>query len=99
MALRGERPHEINLTERQRTVLRAVVEDYVLTAIPVGSKSLVTRYELAVSSATVRSTMAELESLGLLQHPHTQRRPRPVRSRLPHLRRDAHARVGPRPDR
>lgn len=71
MALRGERPPEINLTERQRTVLRAVVEDYVLTAIPVGSKSLVTRYELAVSSATVRSTMAELESLGLLQHPHT----------------------------
>lgn len=77
----GERPSHrgrvsplrpgLDLTERQRSVLRAVVEDYVLTAMPVGSKSLVTRYGLAVSSATVRSAMAELESLGLLSHPHT----------------------------
>ncbi len=59
------------LTERQRSVLRAVVEDYVLTAIPVGSKALVGRYRLGVSPATVRSAMAELESLGLLTHPHT----------------------------
>ena len=59
------------LTDRQRTVLRAVVEDYVLTAVPVGSKALVTRYGLGVSPATVRSAMAELESLGLLSHPHT----------------------------
>lgn len=61
----------ITLTERQQSVLRAVVEDYVLTAIPVGSKSLVDRHRLNVSSATVRSAMAELESLGLLTHPHT----------------------------
>jgi heat-inducible transcriptional repressor len=61
----------IELTERQRTVLRAVVEDYVLNAVPVGSKALVDRYRLFVSSATVRSTMAELEMLGLLSHPHT----------------------------
>ena len=59
------------LTERQRSVLRAVVEDYVLTAIPVGSKALVQRYGLGVSPATVRSSMAELEALGLLTHPHT----------------------------
>ena len=59
------------LTERQRSVLRAVVEDYVLTAIPVGSKALVQRYGLGVSPATVRSAMAELEALGLLTHPHT----------------------------
>jgi heat-inducible transcriptional repressor len=59
------------LTERQRSVLSAVVEDYVLTAIPVGSKSLVARYGLGVSSATVRSAMAELEAMGLLSHPHT----------------------------
>jgi heat-inducible transcriptional repressor len=52
-------------------VLRAVVEDYVLTAVPVGSKALVTRYGLGVSPATVRSAMAELEALGLLTHPHT----------------------------
>jgi heat-inducible transcriptional repressor len=61
----------LELTERQRSVLRAVVEDYVLNAIPVGSQALVDRYGLLVSSATVRSAMAELEALGLLSHPHT----------------------------
>ncbi len=61
----------LELTDRQRTVLRAVVEDYVLTAVPVGSKALLGRYKLGVSPATVRSAMAELESLGLLSHPHT----------------------------
>ena len=61
----------LELTERQRIVLRAVVEDYVLNAVPVGSQALVERYGLPVSSATVRSAMAELESLGLLSHPHT----------------------------
>ena len=61
----------LDLTERQRTVLRAVVEDYVLSAVPVGSRALVDRYRLLVSSATVRSAMAELEALGLLSHPHT----------------------------
>lgn len=64
-------PPALELTDRQRTVLRAVVEDYVLTAVPVGSKALVDRYRLGVSSATVRSSMAELEALGLLTHPHT----------------------------
>ena len=59
----------IELTERQRTVLRAVVEDYVMNAVPVGSKALVDRYRLFVSSATVRSAMAELEMLGLLHIP------------------------------
>jgi heat-inducible transcriptional repressor len=61
----------LDLSERQRTVLRAVVEDYVLSAVPVGSKALVDRYALGVSPATVRMAMAELESLGLLTHPHT----------------------------
>jgi len=61
----------LDLTERQRIVLRAVVEDYVLNAVPVGSQALVERYGLPVSSATVRSAMAELEALGLLSHPHT----------------------------
>ncbi|MBA2266626.1 MAG: heat-inducible transcription repressor HrcA [Chloroflexi bacterium] len=61
----------LELTDRQRTVLRAVVEDYVLTAVPVGSKSLLGRYALGVSPATVRSAMADLEMLGLLSHPHT----------------------------
>lgn len=71
--LRGERTAgpAVELSERQRTVLRAVVEDYVTTAQPVGSKMLVNRFRLAVSPATVRSAMAELEALGLLTHPHT----------------------------
>jgi heat-inducible transcriptional repressor len=64
-------PPALELTDRQRTVLRAVVEDYVLTAVPVGSKALLGRYALGVSPATVRSAMAELEALGLLSHPHT----------------------------
>ena len=64
-------PAAPDLTDRQRSVLRAVVEDYVLTAVPVGSKALVTRYGLGVSPATVRSAMAELEAMGLLSHPHT----------------------------
>jgi len=69
--LRAPLPTEIDLTERQRLVLRAVVEDYVHSAAPVGSKGLVTRWGLPVSSATIRGTMAELEALGLLSHPHT----------------------------
>ncbi len=70
----GERPpsrRSFALTERQRVVLRAVIEDHVRTALPVGSKGLVDRFGLGVSSATVRSAMAELEALGLLTHPHT----------------------------
>lgn len=61
----------MELTERQRLVLRAVVEDYLFTAVPVGSKTLVRRHGLGVSPATIRSAMAELEALGLLSHPHT----------------------------
>ena len=48
-----------------------VVEEYVATGEPVGSKTLVERSGLHVSSSTVRSELAELESLGLLTHPHT----------------------------
>ena len=60
-----------HLTDRQRHVLRAVVEEYLHTATPVGSQSLVRRYGLDVSPATVRSAMADLEAIGLLTQPHT----------------------------
>jgi len=56
---------------RSQAILRAVIEEYVATAIPVGSQALVDRYGLGVSSATVRSILAELEAAGLLTHPHT----------------------------
>ena len=56
---------------RSQAILRAVIEEYVTTAQPVGSQALVERYGLGVSSATVRSILAELEAAGLLTHPHT----------------------------
>ena len=59
------------LDPRSQAILRAVIEEYVTTATPVGSQALVDRYRLGVSSATVRHILAELETDGLLTHPHT----------------------------
>lgn len=56
---------------RTQAILRAVIEEYVASAVPVGSLALVERYSLGVSSATVRNVLAELEFSGLLTHPHT----------------------------
>ncbi len=61
----------MQLTPRQREILRRVVEEYVATGQPVGSKGLVERAELDVSPSTVRNELAELEGFGLLTHPHT----------------------------
>ena len=61
----------VELTPRQQEILRRVVEEYVAGGQPVGSKNLVERAGLSVSPATVRAELAELESLGLLTHPHT----------------------------
>lgn len=57
--------------ERRLAVLRAIVEDYVHTEEPVGSKALVERHGLGVSSATVRNDMAALEEEGYITQPHT----------------------------
>jgi heat-inducible transcriptional repressor len=57
--------------ERRLAVLRAIVEDYVATQEPVGSKTLVERHQLGVSPATVRNDMAALEEEGLITQPHT----------------------------
>jgi heat-inducible transcriptional repressor len=59
------------LDERKMDVLRAIVEDYVSTQEPVGSKALVERHHLAVSPATVRNDMAVLEEEGYIRQPHT----------------------------
>ena len=64
-------PVDVHLTARQQEILRRVVEEYCAGGQPVGSKSLVERAGLDVSPATVRAELAELESLGLLTHPHT----------------------------
>lgn len=61
----------MELSQRKREILRRVVEEYVATGQPVGSKALVERAGMDVSSSTVRSELAELEGLGLLTHPHT----------------------------
>ena len=57
--------------DRRLAVLRAIVEDYVSTREPVGSKALVERHHLGVSPATVRNDMAALEEEGLIAQPHT----------------------------
>jgi heat-inducible transcriptional repressor len=59
------------LDDRKVEVLRAIVEDYVATREPVGSKALVDRHSLGVSSATVRNDMAVLEDEGYIAQPHT----------------------------
>jgi heat-inducible transcriptional repressor len=60
-----------SLDPRAESILRAVIEEYVQSATPVGSAALVERYGLGVSSATVRNILADLEASGLLTHPHT----------------------------
>jgi len=61
----------MSLDERKLEVLRAIVEDYVATQEPVGSKALVERHHLQVSSATIRNDMAVLEEEGYIRQPHT----------------------------
>src|SRR5712691_6046477 len=67
----GMPPTRIALRRRQREILRRVVEEYVATGQPVGSRHLVERSGIHASPSTVRSELAELEALGLLTHPHT----------------------------
>ncbi|MBK0868268.1 MAG: heat-inducible transcriptional repressor HrcA [Saccharopolyspora sp.] len=61
----------MNADQRRIEILRAIVADYVSTNEPVGSKALVDRHNLGVSSATVRNDMAALEEEGLIVQPHT----------------------------
>ena len=59
------------LSDRRRLVLRALIEEYIARALPVGSRTLVERYNLRISSATVRSELSLLEDMGYLAQPHT----------------------------
>ncbi len=61
----------MELTERKKRVLRAIVETYIATAEPVGSKAVVQASGLEVSTATIRNEMSDLTELGLLEQPHT----------------------------
>jgi heat-inducible transcriptional repressor len=68
---RGVRRSSGPLDARAQAILLAVIEEYVTSATPVGSRTLVLRYPLGVSAATVRHVLAELEAEGYLGHPHT----------------------------
>src|SRR5512140_3659930 len=59
------------LSERQKALLLVIIRDYIDAAQPVGSKRLVERYHLDLSSATIRHEMAELTEMGYLRQPHT----------------------------
>ncbi len=57
--------------ERQKSIFRIIVREYLRSAEPIGSAAIVARHDLGVSSATIRNDMAELESKGYIEQPHT----------------------------
>ncbi len=59
------------LTERQKKILQLVIDDYIETAEPVGSRTIARKYNLGISPATIRNEMSDLELLGFLEQPHT----------------------------
>src|SRR2546430_5545776 len=61
----------LQLPSRQQEILRRLVEEYVASGQPVGSKTLADKIGLIAAPSTVRAELAELEALGLLTHPHT----------------------------
>ena len=61
----------MELTERKKQILKVVVEDYVRTAEPVGSKAIAAKMHGSISSATIRNELADLVELGYLEQPHT----------------------------
>ncbi len=61
----------MELSERKKAILKSVVDAYIATGEPVGSKYLTTNADFNVSSATIRNEMSDLESMGYLEHPHT----------------------------
>jgi heat-inducible transcriptional repressor len=87
------------LSPRQREILARVVQEYVTTGQPVGSKHLVESAALTVSPSTVRMELAELEARGLLTHPHTSAGRVPTERGYRFYAGEALARQGPRPGR
>lgn len=67
----NQRLDDQGLTERQREILRLIIQQYVLTANPVGSRYISRISSLGLSDATLRNVMADLELLGYIDHPHT----------------------------
>jgi heat-inducible transcriptional repressor len=61
----------MELGERKKAILRAIIDDYIQTAEPVGSRTIAKKHEMGLSPATIRNEMADLEELGYLEQPHT----------------------------
>lgn len=61
----------MGLGDRKKQILRSIINDYIETAEPVGSRTIAKKYEMGLSSATIRNEMADLEELGYLEQPHT----------------------------
>lgn len=59
------------IDERKIRILQAIINDYIMTGEPVGSRTIAKRYDLGVGSATIRNEMADLEEMGYLEQPHT----------------------------
>lgn len=59
------------MDERKQKVLWAIIQDYVSTAEPVGSRTLARKYDIGVSPATIRNEMSDLEEMGYIEQPHT----------------------------
>ncbi len=60
-----------NLSEREREVLQNLIDHYIQTADPVGSRIIANKYRMGLSPATIRNTMQDLEEMGLISQPHT----------------------------
>lgn len=60
-----------DLNDREKTILRSIVQQFILTASPVGSRNITKRFDVGVSPATVRNIMSDLEESGFINHPHT----------------------------
>lgn len=62
---------ENELNERKRTILKSIIDNYIESAQPVGSRTIARKHELGLGSATIRNEMADLEELGYITQPHT----------------------------
>ena len=60
----------MEMDERKMKILQAIIDDYILTGVPVGSRTISRKYDMGLSSATIRNEMSDLEELGYLDQPH-----------------------------
>ena len=59
----------MEMDERKLRILQAIIDDYILTGVPVGSRTISKKYDMGLSSATIRNEMSDLEELGFLDQP------------------------------